>query len=212
MKLIDITGNRYGKLVVIERADSIVPGVTVWKCLCDCGNYTVVRGGNLKSGAVKSCGCTHHQKANTIRKQNLRLYGIYHKMRSRCNNPNCPAYKDYGERGISVCAEWDSSFSVFFEWAMESGYADTLTIERIDVNGNYCPENCKWITKSEQANNRRTCKLFTYNGKTQNLAQWCNELNLSYKNIYSRIFQKGWSFERAISTPVDVNKIRKEFR
>ena len=207
-KLVDITGKRYGNLVVIKRVENAPNGVAVWECLCDCGNTVTVRGGNLKSGAVKSCGCRRKNAKPTLRHNmsNSKLYRTWAAVKRRCNTPSDKNYKNYGGRGIKMCEEWNNSFEAFMNWAISNGYSDSLTIERIDVNGNYCPENCTWIPANEQQNNRRTCYSITYNGKTQTLIDWCSELNLPYKLIHNRIHKLGWKFERAISEPVHIEK------
>lgn len=208
-KFIDITGNRYNHLTVIRRLDNASNGVAVWECLCDCGNITQVRGTNLKSGAVKSCGCLRKTTKPTLRHNmsNTRLYRKWASIKSRCKDPN---NKDYGQRGIKMCEEWATSFEAFMEWAVSNGYSDDLTIERIDVNGDYCPENCTWIPWEKQQGNRRICRAIEHNGKTQNLAEWCRELGLSYSAIHNRIYKLGWSFERAISESVHIEKRNKK--
>lgn len=204
-KLIDITGQKFNHLTVIERVENTSRGQTRWKCLCDCGNTTIVQGGNLKTGEVKSCGCLSHKPAwnKTHGLSNTRLYWKWNGMKRRCYDEKDSHYKDYGGRGIKICEEWLNDFYAFYCWAMATGGDDkNLTIERIDVNGDYSPENCTWADRKTQSNNRRNCHFFTYNEKTQNLMQWCEELNLNYKLVYERIFRDHWSFEKAISTPV----------
>lgn len=120
---------------------------------------------------------------------NKRLYTIWRDMKRRCNDPRRKEYGRYGGRGISVCNEWANDFQTFYNWALNNGYNDTLTIERNDVNGNYEPSNCKWATKAEQANNKRNNLTITYNGKTQTVAQWSKELNISQSTIRNRIKQ-----------------------
>lgn len=209
-KLIDITGNRYGRLVVLEKAKTEKNGVAIWKCLCDCGNITYVRGSNLKWGAVKSCGCLRKlSRTATHKMSKTRLYHTWASIKSRCYYAGHKSYNNYGGRGITMCDEWANSSEAFIKWALSSGYADDMTIERIDVNGNYTPENCKWIPAKDQAKNRRSCRVYTYNGKTQNLTNWCNELQLPYKNIHNRLVKLGWSFERAISEPIHIDKRNK---
>lgn len=211
-KFIDITGKRYNNLVVVERMKNAPNGVTVWKCICDCGNTTIVRGSNLKNGSVKSCGCRKHNSINATHKMSkTRIYREWANMKSRCYCENTKTYKDYGGRGIEVCNEWKNSFENFRDWAYSNGYSDELTIERKDYNENYCPENCIWIPFNEQQRNRRNCLLFTHNGKEQNLTDWCNELNLPYKNVHNRIYRLGWSFERAISEPICIKKRNKDY-
>lgn len=211
-KLIDITGKRYNHLTVIRRVENAKNGVAVWECRCDCGNITKVRGSNLKSGAVKSCGCLRHTTKPTL-KHNMshtRLYRTWAAMKQRCYGSSNRSLKDYGGRGIKMCEEWRESFELFMEWAMSNGYSDDLTIERINVDGDYCPENCMWIPWEQQQGNRRMNLRLEHNGKTQNLAAWCRELSLPYSQIHNRIYKLGWSFERAISEPVHAEKRNKK--
>ena len=210
-KLIDLTGNRYNRLVVIEK-DRTEKGVVIWKCLCDCGKITYVRGQNLKSGAVKSCGCLRKDENPSTRHRmsGSRLYRIWASMKTRCYVPSHHSYMNYGGRGIKVCDEWRIMPDQFIEWAMNNGYTDEMTIERIDVDGDYGPDNCTWIPAREQQGNRRSCQYFTYNGMTKNLTDWCSDLGLQYKQIHNRIHKLGWSFERAISEPVHEDKRNKK--
>ena len=206
--LIDLTGKRYGELVVIKRADNTTKGLATWECLCDCGNTTIVKGSSLRSGITKSCGCRRSKVKPTLRHgmSHTRLYYVWNNIKKRCYEKTNPAYKNYGGRGIKMCDSWKDSFESFAEWAKNSGYSDTLTIERINVNGNYCPENCTWIPGNEQQNNRTTCQLYTYKGETKNLMEWCNYFGLPYMTIYTRLFRLKWDFERAISEPIHVEK------
>lgn len=203
-QLIDLTGKKYGLLTVVSRKTS-TSGYVEWNCICECGKKTVVRGNNLKNGSVKSCGCLKHRKHNTHHLSNTRLYRIWSHIKRRCNDTKSEAYKYYGKRGITICNEW-LDFTTFYKWAIDNGYKDGLTIDRIDNNKGYSPDNCRWITRKKQANNRRSCLYFDYQGKTQNLMEWCNELDLDYKLVNSRIKKLGWDFEKAINTPVEVSK------
>lgn len=211
MKLIDLTGKRYGKLTVIRRYPEDCNGHPAWECICDCGNRKIVEGALLRYGVVKSCGCLRaEQNRNTKTTHGMaksKLYAVWNNMKRRCYKEKTESYKRYGARGIIVCDEWRNSFESFKKWADESGYQDGLSIDRIDNDGNYCPENCKWSTVKEQNNNRGVSLMITYKGKTQNLASWCEELNLPYFRTWQRIVQYGYTFEDAITMPV--NKRRK---
>ena len=195
---LDLTGQRFGQLVVVGYSHTDKHGKSMWLCKCDCGNSKIVSGANLRSQNTKSCGCLHKQilseTATKHGKFGYRLYWIWHGMKSRCYNPNDKRFSVYGGRGITVCDEWRNSFEAFYEWAMSNGYADNLTIDRKDTNGNYCPENCRWITNKEQQNNRRNNRLIAYNGKTQTLKQWAEELGINYQTLYTR-FAEGKPIE-----------------
>lgn len=213
-KLIDITGKRYGMLTVLEREKDYKEGKTYWRCKCDCGNIAIVWGGNLRNGQTKSCGCLRilaGQENN--KKHNMsktRLYNIWAGIKARCCHKSQPAYKSYGGRGIKMFDDWKDSFENFSKWAFLRGYDDTMTIERIDVNGDYCPENCKWIPFSEQAKNRRSNILFEYNGETHCLSKWCEIYQKDYDFVYNRIHKNKWSFERAMFEPVHTEKRNKQ--
>lgn len=212
-KLIDITGKQFNDLTVVKRVENAKGGVAVWKCLCVCGNTTLVRGSNLKNGAVKSCGCRlkKNERARTHNMSKTRIYREWASVKNRCYNSHSKSYKDYGGRGITVCEEWRKSFEAFRDWAFANGYSDNLTIERIDTNGNYTPKNCKWIPRNEQQGNRRMCYSFDYKGESHNLADWCKILNLPYGTIHNRVYKLNWSFEKAICEPVHIEKRNKKY-
>lgn len=134
------------------------------------------------------------------KKDNLSLWYIYHGMKKRCLNSNCKRYKDYGGRGIHICEEWLKGFDYFAEWAYQNNYIPGLTIERKDVNGDYEPDNCCWITRKEQAYNKRQSILVEYRGEKKDLMLWCNELGLKYDTVHHRITH-GWEPDKAFETP-----------
>ena len=158
MKLIDLTGFKFGRLTVIERA-ATVNKHTMWLCKCDCGKEIIVDAYNIKTGHTLSCGCLQRErtsKANTIHgKRITRLYRIWVCMKNRCYQQSYHAFKHYGGRGITVCGEWLNDFQAFYEWSMANGYKENLTIDRIDNDKGYSPSNCRWVTMKEQNKNKR---------------------------------------------------------
>ena len=215
----NLIGQRFGKLVVIKHAGSYISPrnsrSTKWLCKCDCGKEIIAIGKNLRRGVTKSCGCLWHElskKGYFGRKHNLsktRLYSTWNAIKRRCNEKQYRAYIHYGGRGIKVCDEWTSDFMNFYNWAIANGYKEDLTIDRIDVNGNYEPSNCRWATRKEQCNNTRKNKLITYKNETKTLSEWCDILNLKYGTILYRINKAHYTIEQAFTKESMVHKMRK---
>ena len=205
----DLTGQRYGRLVAIERAPN-KGRRTMWKCKCDCGNEVIVRAENLKSGNTISCGCyASEQIIKRLTKHgmtNTRLASIFNSMKQRCYNEKSYEYYLYGGRGIKVCDEWLNDCSTFFDWALKNGYRDDLTIDRIDFNGDYCPENCRWADAFTQANNTRKNIYVDYNNERHTLKEWSRIIGINYGTLYSRINRLGWSIKDAFNPELHVNQ------
>lgn len=196
----DISGQKFGRLTVIKFIH-IENHKAIWLCQCECGGLTEVVGKDLTSGHTKSCGCLRKEKTRNLNKThdktNTRIYGIWCYMKRRCYNENCKCYKNYGARGITMCDEWKNDFMTFYNWSMLHGYNDNLTIDRIDINGNYEPNNCRWATIKQQNRNTRKNKYYTINGETHCLSEWCEIYNLNYKRVQYRI-RSNWTIEESL--------------
>lgn len=204
MPLDDLTGKRFGRLVVLRRhGTSSLP--VKWRCRCDCGTEKTVRAHHLKSGSTKSCGCwrdevnrrpTSHGHATAGRSA---TYVTWEAIKQRCHNPNAVGYDSYGGRGIEMCERWRDSFENFLADMGERPEGKTL--ERVDNDGDYEPDNCRWASSREQASNRRNTRMISYGGREQTLTQWAREYSLSRGVLWHRI-NLGWSLERALTEPV----------
>lgn len=164
MEANELTGMKFGRWTVIGRAENNKKGNTMWHCRCECGKQAIIVGYSLTRGRSKSCGCYHSERVSQANKdlktthgeKKTRLYRIWKGMKQRCFNPNDKDYEKYGGRGITICDEWKEDFCKFKSWALASGYAQELSIDRIENNGNYEPSNCRWATQSQQNSNRRS--------------------------------------------------------
>lgn len=193
---------KYGRLTVIESAGKLGCDAAVL-CRCDCGQFATVRLADLKRGKTRSCGCLYREsnrQRTANRKTGTRLYRIWQAMKTRTTNPKAQHFSVYGGRGIRVCDEWFHSFPTFESWALANGYQEGLSIDRIDPNGHYCPENCRWITMAEQQRNKRNVPLITFNGETHTRPEWAELLGIPKATLASRL-RYGWSIEKALTTP-----------
>lgn len=206
-KCLDLSMQRFDRLVAIKFAGVNDSGA-LWLCRCDCGNEKVVSAKILRSGHARSCGCLNKEcSAKRVVLMNrthghtgTRIYGIWSGIKKRCYNQNANNYVDYGGRGISICDEWQA-FEPFYKWAMSNGYSDELSIDRIDNNGNYCPENCRWATDETQARNRRSTRKYGYKGKSLTLAEWGKITGINPQTLSSRIHSCKWDIEKTLTTP-----------
>lgn len=208
----EFVGKRFGLLTVIKRIErpELKSKHIMWECLCDCGNTTDVASNDLKRSVEnKSCGCYRDQMSRERwlkhGDSNSKLHSIWKGMRKRCNSKNNYNYHNYGGRGIKIHKDWEKYIN-FKEWAMNNGYEEGLSIERIDNKGDYEPLNCKWGTWFEQANNRRGNHDITYKGKTQTLSQWAREVGINKTTLRGRMNDLGWSIEDALTKPVQGSK------
>lgn len=194
----DLTGKRFGQLVVIKRVENSKNGHKRYLCQCDCGKMDIKFSLNLLRGTYRCYDCSRKKIViQTHHKSNTRLYNIYYSMKRRCYNLNNPAYKNYGGRVITICDEWlnkENGFMSFYNWAMDNGYQENLTIDRIDVNGNYEPNNCRWTTMEEQGNNRRNNHIIEYKGKKYTLSQLSENLKIKTSTLNWRL-RNNWKEE-----------------
>lgn len=193
-KIKDYTNLKFGRLTVlqfIQRKER----KSYWKCICDCGKEVVLPITYLTTGDTKSCGCLRKEKTSNLSRKNSfvkskRLNSIWANMKRRCYNSKSTSYQYYGKKGIKVCDEWKNNFRVFQDWAYENGYDEKLTIERIDNNKGYSPDNCRWASSFEQHNNMSTNRSITYNGVIyHSTSEFCRKYNLNYnkfRQMYNR--------------------------
>lgn len=200
-KLVDLTGRRFGRLVVIKRVDNDKCNKVRWLCQCDCEKEIIVIGGHLKSGNTKSCGCLQKEKVTKHGHYKDEIYRAWQDMKDRCTNPNNKHYRDYGGRGITVCKEWMDSPENFIK-DMGEKWRPGLTIERTRNWEGYYLGNCKWVTIQQQQRNKRNNLYVPYKGKNRLLIELCEEHNMPRGVVWNRIYKLGWSIEEALTTPV----------
>lgn len=217
-------GDVFGRLTIIAsgqdreyKRNNKIYFRRTWLCLCECGNRVEVREDALllNNKPTRSCGCfqkdsasmymiTHPPKSRHGDSRD-RLHNIWYLMLYRCNNISSRSYPNYGGRGITVCDQWscgDMGYFAFKEWALSNGYADNLTIDRIDNDGSYSPDNCRWVSNYTQANNKRSNIVIEFDGRSLTLSQWAKELGMPMKALYARLNQHGWSVDRAFEQPL----------
>lgn len=211
----DLTGKRFGRLIVIEFYDHNKYGQARWLCKCDCGNTTIVLGSCLRSGSTSSCGCLwkerHREATATHGMSQSNVYAEYRNMKNRCYNENAHNYKWYGGRGITMCDRWRDSINDFYDDVStlpnfgEKGYS----LDRIDNDGNYELDNVRWATSSEQCNNRSSNLRYEYDGKIRTLKEISDMTGIPYKALNKRIRVFGWEPERAFTT--ETRKVNKPY-
>lgn len=206
----DLTSKKFGRLTVIKlhhkkqqyKSNGNKGGFKYyWLCKCDCGNEKVIWSGSLKNGATQSCGCLQREIVTKIKTThnltNSKIYYTYNNIKQRCYCLKDKYYKDYGERGITVCQDWLNDFMNFYNWSMNNGYNDNLTIDRIDNNKGYSSDNCRWVDNITQANNKRNNHYITYNNETHTMAEWSRILDIKYNKFKHKI-RKGLSIKDII--------------
>jgi len=210
MNQIDITGEKYNMWSVIECVGKNKSGGYMYRCVCDCGNERIVEGRSVRVGTSKCCGCTRGIGNQYNAKHNgkkERLYSVWSSMRSRCLNENDTNYSRYGGRGLTICDEWND-YEVFREWAINSGYDANAeyrecTIDRIDNDKGYSPDNCRWVSQKTQDNNRSSNHFITNkDGVTKTISEWSEITGIRKDTLRRRIVVYGWDIDRALSEPV----------
>lgn len=201
-----LVGEKIGRLTVIKNSGKKMGGNIIWECRCDCGKIVEVSSGNLnasRKNATLSCGCLRREHATKHGLHKTKIYKALNAAKDRCNNPNNSMYKNYGGRGIKVCEEWsnENGYVNFYNWSIANGYSDELSIDRIDNNRGYSPDNCRWASIKVQANNTSRNRYVTINGETKSVSMWAEEYGICIGTVRDRI-KRGWSDIDAITKPV----------
>jgi len=199
MGKIDLTNKRFTCLKVLKDVGRSSQGKVLWKCLCDCGNMVTVQSSSLLTQHTRSCGCLKQGHTPIHGKFGMPVYIAWASMKGRCNNPNNISYPNYGGRGIKVCDRWQDFQNFYAD--MGASYKKGLTLDRIDNNGDYTLENCRWLTKAQQQRNRRNTIKVVYRGQQRVLIELAEEFDINAKTVLRRI-QRDWRVEDAVETPV----------
>jgi hypothetical protein len=198
----DLRDKRFGKLIAKDPIGANNHKEMKWRCLCDCGNTHITTSNLLRKGFTTQCrACSIKQIGEKNKKYDVvskRLYRCYANIKTRCTNKKQDPYNRYVNRGIDMCEEWKNSYVVFQDWAIKNGYAENLTIDRIDNDGNYEPSNCRWVDRKTQSNNRRTNLILKYNGEEDTLSNWSDKLQIPYHYIQYRVY-KGCELEEIVN-------------
>lgn len=206
MKALDLVGQRFGKLVVVSRAETLSKGNARWNCVCDCGGTTTVQGGTIRTGRQLSCGCLQREKATKHGMEKTDTYTVWAQMKARCLNPNHRSFPRYGGRGIEVCQKW-MDFQGFLEDMGEKPIGK-FSLDRIDNNGSYCKENCRWTDSKTQSNNKGNNHTLTVNGISRTVTEWAEAFDISPITLRSRL-RAGWDVNKALTYPVNARKASK---
>lgn len=202
----NLIGKTFGNLYVESKADS-KNGRRMWNCVCDCGRKTIVSTYLLKSGHTKSCGCITGRPGGVSPKiKGTVIYSRWQAMKKRCYQVGTQGYENYGGRGIKVCESWKNNPVAFYEWAIKSGFSENLTLDRIDVNGDYCPENCRWVTAKEQGRNKRNNHLVEFNGKKMTVSEYSELTGVNRGSIDWRLNQSKMKEKEALNKPIKHQK------
>lgn len=212
-KKLNLIKHTFERLTVLESMGSDKHRKQIYKCQCKCGKIVIVGASDLLRGNNKSCGCLRLENITRLNATHMKsktlLHQVWLAMKGRCFNKNNKAYKNYGGRGIIVCNEWKNDFQIFYDWAVENGYSEGLTIERKNNDKNYEPYNCKWATRKEQNSNTRRTHFIEYNGISMTMTEWAKYLEIKYHTLANRILTYKWSIKKAFETPVRSNTKQK---